>query len=436
VAAGGIGPGWARGVQDRYGAVLPRGAFGMKILFHHRVASRDGQAVHMEELLAALTAQGHETVLVGPPGLTQTSFGGSSRLVDRIRRIMPAAAFELLEVAYNVKAFLRLHTAVRRHKPDIIYERFSLFLFAGVWVRRLFGLPVLLEVNSPLYEERAANDGLKLHFLGRWAQRRVWNNVDWVLPVTHVLARTVAEYGVPAARIAVIPNGVNTGRFGNPPNTEAARRALGLKPGMVLGFAGFIRDWNALHRVVDFIAEQGARYDLQFLVVGDGPARAALLRHAETRGVADRVTVTGIVGRDDVARCVSAFDIALLPGLTPYSSPLKLFEYMYLRRAIVAPDTENIREILTDGHDAVLFDPRRPGGMEEALLRLCGDAGLRARIGIEAHRTIDEKSLTWSGNAERVVELAEAALRGGPAKCPARVSGHGRPYSIRRCRYR
>jgi glycosyltransferase involved in cell wall biosynthesis len=383
----------------------------MKILFHHRIASRDGQAVHMEELLAALAALGHETVLVGPPGLTQTSFGGSSRLVDRIRRIMPAAIFELLEIAYNVKAFLRLRSAVRRHKPDIIYERFSLFLFAGVWVRRLYRLPVLLEVNSPLFEERAANDGLKLHFLGRWAQRMVWNNVDCVLPVTHVLARTVAASGVPAARIAVIPNGVNPNRFGGAPNTEAAKRALGLKPGIVLGFAGFIRGWNAPQRIVDFIAEQGARCDLHFLVVGDGPARAALLHHAQTSGVADRVTITGIVGRDDVARYVSAFDIALLPGLTPYSSPLKLFEYMYLRRAIVAPDTENIREVLTDGHDAALFDPERPGGMEAALLRLCGDAGLRARLGIEAHRTIEKKSLTWSRNAERVVELAEAVLR-------------------------
>jgi hypothetical protein len=33
----------------------------MRILFHHRIASRDGQAVHIEELIAALQRQGHET---------------------------------------------------------------------------------------------------------------------------------------------------------------------------------------------------------------------------------------------------------------------------------------------------------------------------------------------------------------------------------------
>jgi len=147
----------------------------MRILFHHRIASRDGQAVHIEELIAALQRQGHETILVGPPGLLATAFGGSNPLVDRIKQAIPGALYELLEIAYNVKAFLRLRAAVRLHRPDVIYERFSLFLFAGIWMRRLSGLPLLLEVNSPLYEERARNDGLRLHRLGRWAQRVLWN---------------------------------------------------------------------------------------------------------------------------------------------------------------------------------------------------------------------------------------------------------------------
>ena len=383
----------------------------MKILFHHRIASRDGQAVHIEELIAALTALGHETVLVGPPGLTQTGFGGSNPLVDWVKKIMPGAIYELLEVIYSVKAFFRLREAVRQHRPDVIYERFSLFLFAGVWVRRLSGLPVLLEVNSPLYEERAKNDGLKLHFLGRWAQRMLWNNVDHVLPVTHVLARIVQDYGVPAERIAVIPNGINPERFGNVPDTAAAKAALGLTARIVLGFTGFVRGWNAVHRILDFLAEHGETFDLHFLLVGDGSERAALLEYARAKNVANRLTITGVVERDDVARHVAAFDIALIPGLTLYSSPLKLFEYMYLSRAIVAPDTDNIREILTDGQDALLFDLAQPGAMEAALLRLCEDDALRVRIGAQAHATIDEKSLTWNHNAERVVALAEAAIR-------------------------
>jgi glycosyltransferase involved in cell wall biosynthesis len=377
----------------------------LKILFHHRVASRDGQSVHIEELTGALAAQGHEIVMVGPSAWSQTGFGGSNALIDRIKQALPGAAFELLEIGYNVPAFIRLWRAVRRHRPDVIYERFSLLLFAGVWARRLCGVPLLLEINAPLFEERARNDGLKLAGLGRWAQRMLWNNADMALPVTEVLAGMVRDYGVPAARIAVIPNGINPARFVGAPHNAEAKRALGLD-GLVLGFTGFIRGWNAVDRIVDVVAAHGERLGLRALVVGDGPAREPLLAHAAKLGVADRLAITGVVERDAVAAHVAAFDIAVLPGLTLYSSPLKLFEYMYLGRAIVAPDTPNIREILTDGEDALLFAVDQPGAMEAVLLRLCEDAELRVRLGAAARaRTLTAK-LTWAHNAERVAGLA------------------------------
>ena len=380
----------------------------MKILFHHRIASRDGQSVHIEELTAALAAIGHEIVIIGPAGWTQTGFGGSSALVDRIKRSLPGAAYELLEIAYNLRAFVRLALAVRRHRPDVIYERFSLFLFAGIWVRRLTGIPLLLEVNAPLFEERARNDGLRLHALGRWAQGMLWARADRVLPVTEVLAGMIRGYAVPAARIAVIPNGIDPARFAHTPATSDAQQSLGLKPGLVLGFTGFIRGWNALERIIDLIAGQGG--PLQLLIVGDGPARGELLAHAQKRQVADRVTITGIVERDGIAGHVAAFDIAVLPGLTLYSSPLKLFEYMALGRAIVAPDTPNIREILTDGQDALLFQLDRPGAMEQAVLRLAADADLRHRLGHAARLRIDTGQLTWAHNAGRVADLARAVI--------------------------
>src|SRR6202000_2904514 len=105
---------------------------------------------------------------------------------------------------------------------------------------------------------------------------------------------------------------------------------------------------------------------------------------------------------DDGPRHVAPFDIAVLPGVTHYASPLKLFEYLQLGRAIVAPDGANIREILTDGENALLFDEARDGAMEEQLLTLCADAALRNWLGTAAHRTIAEKSLTWDRNAARV----------------------------------
>ncbi len=391
----------------------------MKILFHHRIASRDGQAVHIEELIAALTAQGHEVVLVGPGGFQNTSFGGGSRFVAALKRLLPAAVYELLELAYSARAFLRLNGAIRRHRPDAIYERYSLYLRAGLWASRLHGLPLLLEVNGPLYEERAAHDGLALHRLARWAQTSLWRGADFVLPVTDVLAGYVRRAGVPEQRIAVVPNGIAPERFPGAPDVAAAKRALGLDGRLVLGFTGFVRTWHALDRIIDMIAANGERLNLHLLVVGDGPARRELEEQAARLGIAGRVTFTGVVERDAIAGHVSAFDIALQPGVTEYASPLKLFEYMALGRAVVAPDMANIREILTDGHDALLFPPDRPGGLAEAVLRLCEDDALRASVGARAAETIRDKRLTWDNNARRVVTLAAAAVRRRPEAEPA-----------------
>jgi glycosyltransferase involved in cell wall biosynthesis len=113
----------------------------------------------------------------------------------------------------------------------------------------------------------------------------------------------------------------------------------------------------------------------------------------------------------------------LIPGLTPYSSPLKLFEYLQLGCAIVAPDMENIREVLTDGQDALLFSPDQPGAMEAAILKPCASAELRQRLGRAGQDIIMRKSLTWAQHTERVAAVAAALLDRSHAKHKAAENG-------------
>jgi glycosyltransferase involved in cell wall biosynthesis len=102
---------------------------------------------------------------------------------------------------------------------------------------------------------------------------------------------------------------------------------------------------------------------------------------------------------------MAAFDVALQPAVVEYASPLKLFEYLALGCAIIAPSAANIREILVDGENAILFDPDSPTSLSQTIERVCGDEALRQRIGRQARRTIEERRLTWDHNAERVIEL-------------------------------
>ena len=128
---------------------------------------------------------------------------------------------------------------------------------------------------------------------------------------------------------------------------------------------------------------------------------------AETLKVGNRVTVTGVVPHDRLAEYLSAIDIALQPEVTAYASPLKLFEYMAMGRAIVAPDSENIREILEHEVDCLLFRGGDKKSLLDAITRFATDEVLRGRCGAGAVRKVVERRLTWQRNAEKVLVLIE-----------------------------
>jgi len=387
----------------------------MKILYHHRTASKDGQAVHIEEMIAALRAQGHEVRVVAPAVSDAGQMGEKVGWVHRLRSALPRALYELLELTYSLVAYRRLAQAAKAFRPDVIYERYNLYLLAGVLLKRRMGIPLLLEVNAPLVFERSRHSGgLALPWLARWAEGLAWRSADTVLPVTQVLAGHVKEYGVPDARIAVIPNGINRAHFAVSPAPTFAKAQRGLAGKLVLGFTGFVRDWHGVDRVIRWMATAAAPGNVHLVIVGDGPVRQDLESLARQLGLSERVTFTGVIHRDQVPDWVAAFDIALQPAVVPYASPLKLMEYLVLGKAIIAPRTPNLLEVLRDGENALMFDAAAPAGFEQALSRLCTDEALREKLGAGACATIEQLDLTWNGNARRVVGLASGLLATAP----------------------
>ena len=371
----------------------------LTILYHHRTRSRDGQSIHIDELIRALRACGHTVIVVEPKRVPATKESLNKQL-------LPRPVYEVLEFCYSFLEFAKLASAARRHHPDALYQRANILMLSGVWLARGFKLPYLLEVNAPLTRERGKFGGLSLPWLARWTEHSCWRAADRVLPVTGVLAREIEQAGVPRSRIVVTPNGVDLARL-KPISMDEAKRRLGLGDNLVLGFVGFVRDWHGLEHIVDLLKSEPALATARFLVVGDGPACAGLRARAEDLGVADRLIITGVFAHERLADYLSAIDITLQPEVTPYASPLKLFEYMAMGRAIVAPDTENIREILEDNVDSLIFPAGNIGDLAAAIRRLALDGALRARLGAGAAAKIVSRGLTWQRNAERVAGLIE-----------------------------
>jgi glycosyltransferase involved in cell wall biosynthesis len=376
----------------------------MKILYHHRIASKDGQYVHVEELTNALREIGHELLMVAPGFAEKSDFGSEGGIAARLKKALPQALYEILELGYSLVVAVKLVKAIRRFKPDFIYERYNLYQPAGVMVARLFRLPILLEVNAPLADERKKYSGLGIEWLARWSERYTWRHADKVLPVTAVLASIMEGQGVPKEKIEVIHNGIN----------EHVMRGIlaegkPIKDALTIGFTGFIHPWHRLDLAIEAIARLG-RKDVRLVCVGDGDIVPELKALAQERGVADQVEFAGLKNRQEVFEYVKNFDIALQPAVTPYASPLKLFEYMAAGALIIAPRTPNILEIVNE-HCALMFEVGNSDDFTEKLEQAICEHQKLVNLRTASRIEIDKKGFTWQKNAARVSRLADGLIR-------------------------
>ncbi|QDU67431.1 glycosyltransferase family 4 protein [Engelhardtia mirabilis] len=393
----------------------------MKVLYHHRTQAEDGQAIHIRALQDALRSEGHEVHEVALVSQSE-SRGAAAELEQQRSRFgwidrVPGFVRELAEYGYSAVARRRIVAAGRALRPDFIYERYAFGNFGGLWAARSLGVPFLLEVNSPMVLELGRTRGLSFPGLAARVENSVFRRSDRVCVVTRVLGDMLVELGVDPARILVTPNGVDLECYPQARDAalrRAARAELGLAPepeggGTVLGFVGYYRDWHRLDLAVAALAEPGLE-QAELVLIGEGPAREGLEAAAARAGVTGRLHFAGRRSHERIPDLLAAFDVALLPAINPYASPLKLHEYMAAHLPTVAPDQPNLREVLENGRDAVLVPANDGDAFASALIELCRDAELRARLGAAARDTIESRDLTWRGNARRVVGAAQEEL--------------------------
>ncbi len=141
--------------------------------------------------------------------------------------------------------------------------------------------------------------------------------------------------------------------------------------------------------------------------VESGAAQAAFLVNPIRVEQVREVAFAGEVPYGEVPGHVAAMDIATIPWATDYGSPMKIFEYMAMGKALVAPDLEVLREVLADGRNAVLVERGDPAALARAIERLAADPGLRQALGRAARRDAVERH-DWRHHARLIEELAES----------------------------
>ena len=375
------------------------------IIYHHRTQGVDAQGIHVFEMCRSFERLGYRVVKVALYAEEQVGSVSRSGLISQIVSHLPRFAYELLEIGYNLLGVIRLWRAVRTHHPVFIYERYSLFNFCGVVVSRLSGTPLAVEFNSPLAWERSRYGGLTLVSLAQWLESFVASQATRTITVTAVLRNILVRHGARPENIVVMPNGINPEDFDNLPacaHTEGGS--------VLLGFVGWFREWHGLHELIVALDDHGLfQAGARLVLLGDGPAKPGLEALIKERHLSEAVSITKPVDRTALFDSLACVDIALQPAATEYASPMKLIEYLAAGKAVVAPDQDNIRELITDGDNGLLFPPGDWETLAKRVEQLMTDAGLRRRLGEAGRQTIQSHGLTWRDNAARVVSLLGGA---------------------------
>ncbi len=329
----------------------------MQIVLATTARTRGGVWRHVEDLGTGLQRAGHEVVVGLAPG------------ADALEAAAEEAGLATAEHARTV----RWRGWIWHGHLHDTYER---ALLAVPLRRRLVGPTVLTEhLPHTNASDPRLQPGSRTPLAGpakTLAKRLQYASTGRVIAVSASSARfLVARYGRRVAdRIVVVPHGVAAAS--SPPVARHDGPPLILSVGSVIQQKG--------HDVLVAAAELEPPPAWRATVLGDGPARAALVHRAATRGV------VGFPGWSDaVAGELAAADIVCMPSRWE-SAGYAALEAMAAGRPVVASDVDGLRDVIEDGVSGLLVPAGDAAALRGALDRLAADPALRRELGEEGRR--------------------------------------------------
>ncbi len=381
---------------------------------------RGAEGSHIAHIVKAFEAEGHNVIVVSPPGVdplaeigakpldkTDEKVQGVTVLWKFISRHAPQFFFELLEIAYNFQAIPRLARIIKGKKIDCIYERNAFFLFAGAFVSKRYSIPFIVEANEAVGIERARK--LFLNAPALLCERYTMKRAERIFTVSSYLSRMLSRHLVSSSRVVVLPNAIDPVRFSQPVDGVAVRKRLGIAEKTVVGFAGWFDWWDRLDLLLDVqkeLVEMGYS-DVVTLLIGHGTMVDDLQAQVLKADITDKVFFTGPVEKNDVLSYIDALDIGVLPHSNEFGSPMVLFEMMALGKCVIAPDVAPVTDVVQDGVNGVIFPCLDKEILKRKIIELLKDRSNQLRIGRQARERVMQNH-TWKKNAERILQVVTA----------------------------
>lgn len=380
-------------------------------------------APFIEEIAAGIAALGHEVHLLLPhhPDLRRGEVERGVHLHPY--RYAPCRALAIWGYAESLAAdvevrgktylaaplalsagLLALLRLTRRDRFDLLHVHWVIpngpaaALAAG---RRALPLVLSLHGSDIYLPERKP----WLRPLARWTFRRA----SAITACSQDLARRAMALGAPAGRLTVIPYGADPQTFhpADPAERERTRAELGLAPGepFLLAVGRLVRKKGfdiLLRALPQVIREVGP---VHLLIAGRGDLLEELAALAGQFGINNYVNFPGAVERDRLPALFRSCDLLIVPSMHDERGnvdglPNVVLEGMASGVAVVASEVAGIPQVISSGETGLLVPEKDPEALAAAIVRLLREPELRARLGQEARKRVEEK-LNWPAVARQ-----------------------------------
>lgn len=213
------------------------------------------------------------------------------------------------------------------------------------------------------------------------------------------------------------------------PDAPSAPGALPSAPGAAAAggvtrflFAGRLVGWKGVDLLLDAFARVRRVVPARLEIVGDGPERARLAARADGLGCRADVALTGWLDPRDCARRMRSCDVFVSPSLQE-SGGVAVLEAMASARPVIAAGWGGHLTTVDETVGILVGVSSRAAVVREladAMIRLAGDPGLRARLGAAGRRRVEAR-YDWDLLVRRTLRIYDQACAGRDRRRPAQA---------------
>ena len=237
-------------------------------------------------------------------------------------------------------------------------------------------------------------------------EKKCLKNIDRVIVVIDEQKKRLVNLGVNEEIISIVKNTVDLKQFDDIKIQDTLRKKYETK--FVILYVGGFSFARGLETLIEAVALAKAKIDnIHLILVGDGNAKPFLETTVLKFALSENTDFTGCVDFSEVPRYIAASDICVVPHSdsphTRTTIPHKLFQYMAMRKPVIATSVGPLQRIVTESGSGLIAEAGNAREMAESIIKL-HNADLAKKLG-ENGRNAVERKYNWQHDAAQLVDL-------------------------------